>query len=167
MRVSCEKIKTWQECVFVALQAFRQLVCSFLFGCIFAFKKPRILRSRIQENQFKNVTKTCLFLQLVFEGVWPPFWEGLGKVLGRFWGRFGASWPLLGGLLALFLATLSLKRAQERPKRAQEAPKRVQELDCGGFWGGFWKDLAGVGEGFGKLLTGLETSWSLDCFFRF
>ena len=66
------------------------------------------------------------------------FSEGFGLRLGKVLGRSGASWPLLGGLLALFLATLKLKRAQERPKRAQETPKRVQELDFGWLLGTFW-----------------------------
>ena len=61
------------------------------------------------------------------------FLGGFGRVLGRLWGGFGASWPLLSGLLALFLATLSFKRAQERPKRVQEASKRVQEVDFARF----------------------------------
>ena len=85
----------------------------------------------MEEIRFDIVIHTCLFLHVFFGRVWAPFGEGLGTVLGRFWGRSGASWPLLGGLLALFLATLKFKRAQGRPKRAQETPKRVQELDFG------------------------------------
>ena len=119
------------------------------------------------EIRFDIVTQTCLFLRMVFGRVWAPFWEGLGRVLGRFRGGFGASWALLGGLLAVFLAPLSLKRPQERSKRVQDASKRVQELDFRGFWEGFWKDLARVGEDFGRLLKGLEASWSQGCFFRF
>ena len=93
------------------------------------------------EIWFDHAIETYLFFQLVLGRVWTPFGEGLGTVLGRFWGGFGASWPLLGGLLALFLASLTLKRPQERSKRAQEASKRVPELDFGGFWGRFGKDF--------------------------
>ena len=104
----------------------------------------------MEEIRFDIVIHTCLFLHVFFGTVWAPFWESLGTVLGRFWGRSGASWPLLGGLLALFLATLKVKRAQERPKRAQETPKRVQELDfgwllgtCWAFFGSFWSFFFG------------------------
>ena len=111
--------------------------------------------------------KTQTFLQLVLGRVWAPFWEGLGTVLGRFWGGFGASWPLLGGLLALFFASSTLKRSQERSKRAQEASKRVPKLDFGGFWGRFGKDFFGFGEGFGELFKGLEASWFLVALWGF
>ena len=95
----------------------------------------------MEEIRFDHVIETYLFFQLVLGRVWAPFWEGLGTVLGRFGGGFGASWPLLCGLLALFFASLTLKRSQERSKRAQEASKSVPELDFGGFWGCFGKNF--------------------------
>ena len=90
-------------------------------------------------------------------------WDGFGKLLGRVW----SPWPLLGGLLALFFASLTLKRPKKRPKRAQEASKRVPELDFGGFWGRFGKDFFGFGEGFGELFKGLEASWFLVALWGF
>ena len=53
-------------------------------------------------------------------------WEGLGKVWGRFWERFGSSLASLGALLSVFFQGFVAKRVQE-------AAKRLLGLDLGAF----------------------------------
>ena len=80
------------------------------------------------------------------------FWEGLGPHLGGVWDGLG---PLLGALGRLLAVFWTFKIELFSSMGPRWAPRGLLDrfwVDLGRDLGGFWEDLGGSGEEFGRIL---------------
>ena len=95
----------------------------------------------ILKNREKKTSKNDVFFDCISQLILGGLGEDFGRILKRFWERFGASWRLLGHFLALFLRLVF---------------RMLSKRALGGFRAPFWFDFGGVwdgcGEGFRRIL---------------
>ena len=86
----------------------------YKIGCLqVILKKVSKIEVFGEQNPLKIVLKTHVFLNVVLEGVWTAFSEGLGRVLGGGLEPLGLSW-------AVFWLLFCRLGAQEGARGAQE-----------------------------------------------